>query len=203
MAPKVVDKEAKKLEIMQAAIQVFSKKGVANTKMIDIATAASIGKGTIYEYFSSKEDIFATGFQYFFTGIEQNIQSALQESTHPEKQLQNLIRSSLNVFFEDHGEFAAIMMDFWAEGIRTKDNTINKTINLKLVYQMYREMLAEIIENGIAQDVFRKIDAVSFASFLIGALDGLMLQWVLEPEIFDIKQIADTLCDGFLNGIKK
>jgi len=93
-------------------------------------------------------------------------------------------------------------MDFWAEGIRTKDDTINETINLKQIYQIYRKMIVDIIETGIAQGIFRKIDAVSYASFLIGAMDGLMLQWVLEPEIFDIKQIADALCDGLLNGIK-
>ena len=39
-------------------MQVFAKKGVAKTKMIDIATIARVGKGTIYEYFASKEDIF-------------------------------------------------------------------------------------------------------------------------------------------------
>ena len=59
MAPKIVDKEAKKTQIIIAATQVFSKLGVAKTKMIDIAQAAGIGKGTIYEYFRSKEEIFS------------------------------------------------------------------------------------------------------------------------------------------------
>lgn len=203
MAPKIVDKEAKKMEIMQAALQVFSQKGVASTKMIDIAKAASVGKGTIYEYFSSKEEIFATGFRYFFDGFEQEMEQALAQSQKPEEQLEILIRRSLSAFFEDQLEFAAIMLDFWAEGIRTKDNTINNAINLKQLYQNYRKMIIQIINAGIKQGIFRKLDPVPYASFLIGALDGLMLQWVMEPEIFDIKLIADALCDGLLNGIKK
>ena len=63
MSPKIIDKEAKKAEILQAAMQVFSRKGVAKTRMADIAVAAGIGKGTIYEYFRSKEEIFAAAFQ--------------------------------------------------------------------------------------------------------------------------------------------
>jgi AcrR family transcriptional regulator len=65
MAPIVVDKAKKKTDILNAAIEVFATKGVANAKMNDIAIAANIGKGTIYEYFSSKEDIFSTAFHVF------------------------------------------------------------------------------------------------------------------------------------------
>ncbi len=203
MTPKIVDKEAKKMEILQAAIQVFSQKGVANTKMIDIATAASIGKGTIYEYFLSKEDIFITGFQHFFDGFEEIVAASIKKTDNPEQQLQILIRTSLDTFFGSHTDFAGIILEFWAEGIRTKDDTIDNAINLKQVYQGYREMIIQIINAGIKQGIFRKLDPLPYASFLIGAMDGLMLQWVMEPEIFDIKQITDALCEGMLNGIRK
>ena len=203
MAPKIVDKEAKKLEILQAALGVFSQKGVANTKMIDIATAASIGKGTIYEYFKSKEDIFTAGFQHFFNGFEQNIESAVMQSDNPEEQLQILIRSSLGSFFESHADFAIIMLDFWAEGIRTKDDTIDEALNLKQVYRMYRGMIVKIIEAGMEKGIFRNVNPVANASYLIAAIDGLMLQWVMEPEIFDIDEVIDAICDVTLKGLRK
>ncbi len=203
MSPKIVDKEAKKLEIMQAAIQAFSQNGVANTKMIDIAKAASIGKGTIYEYFSSKEEIFASGFTYFFDGFEREMKQALSKSEDPAEQLEILIRRSLSAFFEDQLKFAAIMLDFWAEGIRNKDDAINNVINLKQLYQGYRAMVVQIIENGMRRGVFRQLDPVPYASFLIGAIDGLMLQWVMEPELFDVQQVGDALCEGMLRGIGK
>lgn len=203
MSPRIVDKEAKKMEILQAALQVFAKKGVANTKMIDIATTASIGKGTIYEYFKSKEDIFTAGFQHFFDGFEQNVENAVMQSENPEEQLQILVRSSLGAFFENHADFAIIMLDFWAEGIRTKDDSINETINLKQVYRMYRALIVKIIETGIAQGIFREVNAVANASYLIAAMDGLMLQWVMEPEIFDINEVVEAICDVVLNGLKK
>ena len=53
--PKIVDKKKKREKILETAITVFAKRGIANTKITDIAEAAQVGKGTIYEYFHSKD----------------------------------------------------------------------------------------------------------------------------------------------------
>jgi AcrR family transcriptional regulator len=45
--------------ILDAAIQVFGRKGFAGANVADIAEAANIGKGTVYLYFKSKEEIFS------------------------------------------------------------------------------------------------------------------------------------------------
>jgi len=44
-------------QILASAISLFIEKGYQNTKIIDIAEAAGVGKGTVYEYFSSKEEL--------------------------------------------------------------------------------------------------------------------------------------------------
>lgn len=51
-------KEARPEEILDAALQLFTEKGFSATRMIDVANAAGISKGTLYLYFDSKEDIF-------------------------------------------------------------------------------------------------------------------------------------------------
>ena len=48
----------KKEQILHAALEVFAKQGLQKGKIADIAEKAGIGKGTVYEYFSSKEEIF-------------------------------------------------------------------------------------------------------------------------------------------------
>ncbi|NLU48034.1 MAG: helix-turn-helix transcriptional regulator [Syntrophomonadaceae bacterium] len=48
----------KREAIIQAALQVFSEKGYHNARMEEVATVAGIGKGTIYEYFDSKLQLF-------------------------------------------------------------------------------------------------------------------------------------------------
>ena len=51
-------KKSKKEAIIEAGLQVFSQKGFHDARMEEIAVAAGIGKGTIYEYFSSKSHLF-------------------------------------------------------------------------------------------------------------------------------------------------
>ncbi|MDP6593244.1 MAG: helix-turn-helix domain-containing protein, partial [Candidatus Marinimicrobia bacterium] len=49
----------KRTQIIQAAIKVFARKGLERGKIADVAKEAGIGKGTVYEYFRSKEEIFS------------------------------------------------------------------------------------------------------------------------------------------------
>jgi AcrR family transcriptional regulator len=51
-------KEARPGEIIEAALRLFADRGYAATKLEDVAAAAGIGKGTIYLYFPTKEDLF-------------------------------------------------------------------------------------------------------------------------------------------------
>lgn len=202
MSPKIVDKEAKKAEILQAAMQVFSQRGVAKTKMADIAVAAGIGKGTIYEYFRSKEEIFAAAFQQVNQRSGELIQQALASTDDPVEQLRLLIDVSRQTFIEESADFAGIMMDFWAEGIRNKDEKILAIINLEQIYDEYRSLISGILETGIQKGVFRPVDTASLAAILIAVLDGVMLQWIMTPELIDMKRITDVLIDSLMNGIK-
>jgi len=51
-------KEARPSEILKAALTLFAERGFAATKLEDVAAAAGIGKGTIYLYFPTKEELF-------------------------------------------------------------------------------------------------------------------------------------------------
>ena len=52
------EREFKKQEILDAAIHIFAKKGFKATTLDEIAEKSEFGKGTLYNYFSSKEDIY-------------------------------------------------------------------------------------------------------------------------------------------------
>ena len=51
-------KHARPAEIVDAALALFTERGFAATRLEDVATRAGIGKGTIYLYFPTKEDLF-------------------------------------------------------------------------------------------------------------------------------------------------
>ena len=200
--PKIVDKKAKKLEILHVAMRVFAQKGVVKTKMIDIATAARIGKGTIYEYFSSKEDIFETAFVFFFQIMDQTIREALAKTNDPLEQLHLLVEKSFEGMMHGGEGFAEIMMDFWAEGVRNKNREVLDTIDLKGIYSRYRKMIKGILDNGIKQGVFREMDSKMVASVFIGTLDGIMLQWILDHKAINIRKGYQVLLETMIEGLR-
>ena len=51
-------KDARPAEIVEAALALFAERGFAATKLEDVAARAGIGKGTLYLYFSNKEELF-------------------------------------------------------------------------------------------------------------------------------------------------
>jgi AcrR family transcriptional regulator len=203
MSPKIIDKENKRIEILMAAMQVFARKGVANSKMADIAEVAGIGKGTIYEYFTSKEEIFALAFQYFFQDMMEKIDQVLEQTDDPVEKLKLIVDVSLHEFIESSGDLAGLMMDFWAEGVRRKDEQILETLDIKQIYQKYRSRLAAVMREGMKKAVFRQMDVISAAAVFIAAFDGIFLQWILEPGIIDIRKVSHVLLDSFLHGIIK
>ena len=201
--PKVVDREAKRHDIIQAAMKVFARNGVIKSKMIDIARTAGIGKGTIYEYFRSKEEIFAEAFQRIFADTDRMISEALESTDDPVEKIRRIVQASIVPFVRDNGEFVQIIMDFWAEGIRSKHPDVVKIINLEEVYARYRALIVNILEDGIQKKVFRKINTALVASLLIAGLDGFMLQWVMNPALFNFEEATETLLDCILNGIRR
>ena len=58
------------------------------------------------------------------------------------------------------------------------------------------------MHDGIKKGVFKHIDVPSMSAILIGALDGAMLQWIINKDTIDLKKVSEVLLDTLLNGIK-
>jgi len=199
--PRIVDKETKKMEILHAAMKVFARNGVVKTKMIDVATEAGVGKGTIYEYFRSKEEIFTSAFTMIFDHMESQIIEVLAREEDPVVQLKLLVDTTIKESMHGGGEFAEIIMEFWAEGVRNKDENVLAVIDLKKIYSKYRSMLKVILKNGIDKGVFKKMDTNHLSAVLIAALDGIYLQWILDRKAINISKVSKVLLDSFIEGI--
>lgn len=72
------EKDAKRRAILRAAIRCFARKGYASVSLDDVARAAEVAKGTVYLYFKSKADLFASllldhGFEPFSDALEASL----------------------------------------------------------------------------------------------------------------------------------
>lgn len=197
MAPKIINKEKKKQQILEAAIRVFAKLGLPNTKMLHIAEAAGIGKGTIYEYFESKEDLFIAAFNVFMNESKLKIDKMLRSVDDPQEKLRMYFQGWSEFMDSDLIEFADIMLDMWAEGIRHGQ----QKIDLKAMYEAYRSQIIDILEEGIRLKRFKPMNTTIVSSVIIGTLDGLLIQWVMDKDIYSFKEAMSALENIIIDGI--
>ena len=199
--PKIIDKQAKKQDIIEAAMKVFAQKGFANTKMADVAEAANIGKGTIYEYFKSKDEIFEFVFNHFMESMETSVAKAIFKITDPVEKLKAIFTSMIDFFEGETAEFMEIMLDFWAEAVRKKDEKELGIVKLEKIYEDFRKIFKSILDEGIRLGKLKSVDTYYTASLMLGAMDGLMIQWILNKNVFDVKKATEHSMNVFLTGL--
>lgn len=186
----IAQKKRKKRErIIRAAIKLLSEKGYANTKMKDIASEAEIADGTLYTYFSSKEDL---------------MMKALTESLHNKllevKQItakEPDAKTKILKFFDIHAIVFTqhpYIAKFLIEDIRQIKEYYNKYPNYS-IFDEYREFMKEIYNEGIESGKFRDVSADAFSLTVIGAMDFVLTQWVLKKHNFNLRKMVVKIID--------
>ena len=84
-------REGQRKRLMDAAIRVFARKGLAAAKMADIAAEAGVSYGLAYHYFESKEGLFSALLEWAFSSVERLYGDALTRPGTPWDRLEWLV----------------------------------------------------------------------------------------------------------------
>jgi AcrR family transcriptional regulator len=193
-------RKEKESRIIKAAANVFSRRGFANAVMADIAAEAGIGKGTIYEYFKSKDDLFFTVFEWFMERMKSAAMVVIsKESGSAALQLQALNDSLTNIGKEMEDMFT-LFMEFWAASASSAIRTRFKKA-FRRDYEDFRRIVSTVVRNGIERGEFtHNTDPEAIAALLVGSWDGLLLQNWFEED-FDPKTKAEKFLAVLIRGL--
>lgn len=203
MSAIIVDKKEKKRHIIQSALRIFSRKGFNLTTISDIAEEAGIGKGTVYEYFDSKEAVISFSFDYFMQELVPDFEAIIRESIPASEKLERMISGFGHILSsKENQDLLSIMFDVWAAGIRSRDSRSSLESKMKRFYQDYRSTVSTVLRHGVRAGEFRKdIKPHVQASLLIGLLDGLLVQWILDKREFPLQTALEAVGKTFLYGL--
>ena len=195
-------KEKKKRIIIQAAADIFAKKGYSGAAVSDIASQADIGKGTIYEYFDSKEDLFFAVFKWYSekTGAAATVSiSALGGSAT--QRLEALNKSLMGLWDEIRDVFA-LAMEFWAASSSALMRQRFQAA-FKQLYQDFRSIVSALIHDGIKRGEFREdVNPEAVAAALVGTWDAMFLQAWFDPSFNPLK-ISQNFLAVVIQGLTK
>jgi AcrR family transcriptional regulator len=163
--------EERPQQILDAALSVFAEHGIDAAKLEEIAARAGVSKGTIYLYFSSKEELFREVVRQRVGPSIANADNASSSEATAEGQLRVFIARQWECLGlqDSEGWIRLVMLELhkypdlaafhWDEVV-TRSNGI----------------LGDIIERGIASGEFRQIDAQT-AGRMIKALVLMHVLW--------------------------
>ena len=192
----------KKERIIEAAALVFAQKGYAGSSVADIAIQAEIGKGTIYAYFSSKEDLFFAVFEWFMmrTGAAAQVSVSYLGGSAAQR-LEALSDSIMGMWDEIQDAFT-LTMEFWAASSSSRMRERFKEAFRRL-YEEFRAIVVTLIYDGIRRGEFRPdVDPASIAAALVGTWDALFIQAWFEKK-FDPLNTARNFLKVVIRGLSK
>ena len=177
--------------ILRAATEVFAEQGFNSVTVAAIADRAGIGKGTVYEYFSSKDELLFAVFEWMNKGIFDRIHGLIEVGGTTLKRLRSLLDLGAQITREQM-EIQAVVLDFWSASRGTK---VEERYNHACLttFRSYRRLLANVIREGQAAGEIRSdVDPEAVAAMVVAAMDGLGVQI-----FFDRELDPDTTVSGF------
>ncbi|WP_206459512.1 TetR/AcrR family transcriptional regulator [Anaerovorax sp. IOR16] len=161
-------KKQKRELILESTYDIFIEKGYANTKIIDIAEHAGIGKGTVYEYFESKEAIFMALFDYLSNEYKNNYEQVKEanQNRSAAEQLKAFIMFEANV--------AHYMCHTKKLPPHLFIMELFKNVELSSLFELFMKYryhcLLDIITNGITSGEFQNGDASMYTIGIFGSI---------------------------------
>lgn len=185
-------------EIIRAALGAFGSKGFHNTRIEEVAAAAGIGKGTVYEYFRSKEELLSAAVRYEMEEMARQVKNTVDQVSTVKDKLKALIET---VMFRHHkGCYLGMNINPAELGNAMKEfQSMAQEENLR-----WQRWLEEIIDAGVAGGEIRPVDPQLFLGALMGAVMNLVRPWGGSVwENYKPQDAAERVTDFFFEGIKK
>ena len=182
--------------IRAAAEKVFGEVGYAEAKMADIAAEAGVATGTLYNYFSSKEEIFTSISTALRGELIDEIQLILGEP-EPLARLRAMSRTAMT-FLERHGRVFLAYMDLgWdPKGLHSATTEAERDMD-RMFEQMTESILVEAANAG---QVRNDIDPIVLARGLGGIINANIVGWAREGCPPGLVDKVDSIYELFLSG---
>ncbi len=185
----------KKTRILRAAVDVFARNGYFNARVTDVAKEAGVADGTIYLYFSGKEDLLVSIFREKARGYLASLKDVLSVTSDPAEQIRLTMRHHLAKL----GEHRATAVVFQVE-LRQSLKFMG-VVSREEVTE-YLQLLRTIVESGQTDGTFRaNLQPQLIANAIFGVLDEAVTTWILSDREYLPSDHAAELTSFVLAGL--
>ena len=195
------DAQATRAGLLDAAEHLFQSHGVARTSLNDIALAAGTSRGAIYWHFKDKADLFNAMMERVTLPLEQTLALANLERAHdPVAQLRHAFLQALRLIASDKQTHRVLLI---------ATHKVEYTEELCAVQQRHLRSQASALryihtalEAAFAvHKMAPPLPLETAAAGLQMLIEGLLHQWLLNPEAFDLVGTGASVLNVYLTGL--
>jgi AcrR family transcriptional regulator len=150
--------------ILDEAVKVFAKKGLADTKINDLAEAAGVSQGLLYRYFTDKDDVFIALLERAINGVINYAQTAIKQTGTPLEKLHWLTEQVLQGMSEE-----PVYFQLFSQAMALSGRVYETLGKLETVVKILHDLISE----GQTVGEVAKRDPDQLVILYLGCLYGL------------------------------
>jgi TetR/AcrR family fatty acid metabolism transcriptional regulator len=189
-------------KLMKAAMSAFSRKGLNDCRMSDIADDAGLARGTAYLYFRSKEQLMLSMYKLYSSRMLKSQQAMLAKAGNltARQLLDRACQACLHSAIRHRRTFG-LWFQFLALG---SSPSLGKTVRNTLAetYRGHSAYFEDLVEKGkLSGEFHQHANSRAVAAALVGLMEGLMIRQYADPELTDLATDYSALVGLILDGI--
>ncbi len=203
---RIKEKDSRKKQILKSARALFFKKGFNQVTVDEIARSSELGKGSIYLYFDSKEEIYAQILLNDIDSFNRQVSALLEKQENASELLTEFSDIYIDFFFSD-GELFRILMAYMLQPAKMN---LPEKLNAQILNANARsiDVIGKILQKGIdTQEFSREINVKQNQNAFWGLLNGIISLFIFSGEqtrrkerIYSTTKLALEI---FIKGLKK
>ena len=198
MTKEAVLKEYRVRELMESARRVIGRHGFEGTTIDRVAEDARVAKGTIYLYFSNKEDLLhAAVFEGLRAMIDETLRSD-QPDLPPLERLRAFVKTQFRIQSSNQDFLKAFFLESKFVTFEPGDERGGA---LRSLYTEHLNFIASILESAVEAGVFRRLDPQFAAYALTEMMTGCLRRRLLGLVGTPVEEDAELVLELFLKGI--
>ena len=186
------EQASRRHEIFHKIVNVFVKKGFHETSMREIAESAGLGKSTLYDYFKTKDEILMYFFEDQIIELTEAAQRIALQNIAADERLRQVMKNHLEFLQANKSLFMKLSLE-------TQRLKLESQKQIQKKRHAYQDLIRGLIEEGIREGAFRKVDPLLAARMLINTLAPVV--YTSRPT-GTLQEMMEEAMNIFLKGIE-
>jgi AcrR family transcriptional regulator len=200
LARKEREFKARRTEIMEQAEKIFSARGFHDVTMAEIANASGFSIGSLYQFFTGKENLYTTMISEKMDLMYGQIREEVRGTEEIADKISMLIGAHFQ-FVENNADLCRLLL----RGENASVSEIMASLQKKMMddYLHHLTFIEDLLDAGTKTGFLRPLPPQAMARALFGLIRSTSIDWMFLPTDSSLSSKKDFVLDIFLKGVQQ